>query len=214
MPKRQIPWAHIFLEAMFVVLGVVLAFAANEWRTNRADRAAGVAAATSITEEIKLNRGAVHNSLVYHMAVVDSLSAFQRRSTSPQQVPSINYFPRGFISQSASGLLSTAWEVASTTGVINHVPYDDIVTMSRVYDRQSAYQEQAKTTGDILFEKIYDGGTESVLRNYRNHTGILLTFIYVECALLEQYDDAIRTLRTEDTDLSLPTVERCTYFRR
>ena len=210
-----IPWKQIALESAFVVLGVVLALAANEWRNTRADRAAGVRAANAIREELKLNREAVHGSLQYHIQVSDSLIAFDRRGPRPGDAPGYQTFPRGFISPASSSVLSTAWEVAGTTGAINHVPYDEVLLMSHVYDKQEAYKKQTNTAGDLIYKTIYESGTDGVRRNYRNLNGILQTFVYIECDLLGQYDEALATLGDQGnggnkTAAAFP--ERCTYY--
>jgi type II secretory pathway pseudopilin PulG len=53
-------------QAALVVFGVVLAFAANEWREAAADRRRAGEALTSIREELAANRDAAAASAAYH----------------------------------------------------------------------------------------------------------------------------------------------------
>lgn len=214
MTRKNIPWAQIILESAFVVFGVVLALAANEWRGNRADKAAGKAAAVTIGEEVLLNRESVVAAISYHIQVSDSLAAFSRRNAQTNRIPGLDLFPRGFISTTGSNLLTTAWEVAAVTGAINHIPYSDVLAMSRVYDKQSAYRSQSQTAGDLIYKQIFEGGTDAVRNNYRNLLGIIQTFVYVECGLIKQYDQAIAELAINTGPDPLPVIDRCQYYLR
>lgn len=73
-----------FLEAMFVVLGVVLALAANEWRQGRADHRQSEQALASITEELKANREAIAASMEYHHGLMEMLTAKHEEGWAPQ----------------------------------------------------------------------------------------------------------------------------------
>ena len=79
-------------EAFFVVLAVVLALAANEWRQGRADREQARGALASIVEELEANRQAVSESLQYHQSRLELIVRMQQSS----QAPDGRDFPRGF----------------------------------------------------------------------------------------------------------------------
>jgi hypothetical protein len=66
LSRPKIDWRPILLEAAFVVLGVVLALGANEWRKSYVDRRNAEAALASIREELQANRTVVGESFDYH----------------------------------------------------------------------------------------------------------------------------------------------------
>ncbi len=175
-------------ESAFVVLGVTLALAANEWRESRMHRRQAEAAVASIVEELRANRAGVASSLAYHRSRLDTLYAHREGDW----VPPLQLFSRGFISPAQ--LDQTAWTSASETGTLTHIPYAEVLRLSRVYAQQARYGDQARIVGEILYAELYEGGRESVLQNRRNLTGIIETFRYREGQLLETYDSVLAAL--------------------
>src|SRR5687768_9708734 len=69
-PERRPRWRELagpaMFEAAFVVLGVILALAANEWRETRVHRAEAASARTAIANELRENRRLLDSSRAYH----------------------------------------------------------------------------------------------------------------------------------------------------
>ena len=82
-----------FFEAFFVILGVLLALGANEWRQNAAAEEQAEAALTSILAEQRANREDIQAAHDYHTDQV----AMLRKKTEAGETPTGNDFPRGFI---------------------------------------------------------------------------------------------------------------------
>ena len=181
-----------FFEAVFVVLGVVLALAANEWREARTHREQGRAALASIVEELRANRDGVAASLEYHRSRLDTLRAHRP----DDWTPSIQLFARGFIFPAQVG--RTAWTSASETGTLSHMPYADVLRISRAYAEQARYEDQARAAGQIVFASLYEGGHAAVLRNHRNLAGLIETFRYRETQLVATYDSVLAGLPPSD----------------
>src|SRR5687768_1486085 len=180
-------------ESAFVVLGVILALAANEWRESRMHRREAEAAVTSIVEELRANRDAVASSMAYHRSRLDTLEAHRGDGW----VPSLQLFSRGFIAPAQ--LDQTAWTSASETGTLTHIPYAEVLRLSRVYAQQARYADQARIVGEIVYRELYAGGAESVLRNRRNLGGIIGTFWYREGQLVSTYDSVLAALGSSAT---------------
>ena len=170
------------MEASFVVLGVVLALAANEWREARVDRREAAAALASITEELASNRSAVASSLEYH----DALLAMLQRSRTDGTALDADRFTRGFVSPAQ--LHRTGWESASETGVLGHMEYATVLHLARAYAQQARYEEQARSVGEIIYGEYYRGGAEALLANPHGLASLIGTFAYRERQLLESYD--------------------------
>jgi hypothetical protein len=210
-PSRlwAIDWRPILLEAFFVVLGVVLALAANEWRQAIADRRSAATALESIREELDANRQSVLRSLRYHLQLSDTLrvimrqAATRRDSASP---PDIRVFTQGFVHPAQ--LLGTAWETAAATDAVRHIAHDDVLVLARIYDQQRRYATQSEQIGALIYGEIFARGTGAVIRNYANLASIIAAFWYRECELLLGYDQTLTELRAGSAERrELP--ERC-----
>lgn len=170
-------------EAVFVVLGVVLALGANEWREARAQRQQAQTALAEIIAEVDANQEAVEQSLRYHRALIDTLRVYQASSTEP---PPVRLFSRGFVFPAQ--VYRTAWTSASETGALSHMDYADVLRFSKVYAQQDVYAAQAQSLGQIVYQEIYRGGSRSIAANYRNLTDIIGTFAFRERELVETYE--------------------------
>ena len=68
------------VETISVVLGVVLALAANAWHDRRTHAAEAQEAMTAIRSELAVNDSVLHVKLIYHRAMLDSLTALLART--------------------------------------------------------------------------------------------------------------------------------------
>lgn len=185
---RQALTSSLF-EAFFVVLGVILALAANEWRQNVADREQGHEALRSVVEEIRTNQGMVQESLEYHGGLLEMIGEAAQESAPP---PARN-FPRGFVSPAR--VFKTAWLAASETGALSHIPYETVLELSRVYSHQDRYETQARLAGELIYTELFRGGTDAILENYINLATLIGTFRYREAQLIDLYATALAALK-------------------
>lgn len=177
-------------EAGFVVLGVVLALAANEWRQARADESQSRQAVVSILEELKSNREAMAASMDYHHGLMEMLMAEHEEGW----VPEARQFPRGFVFP--AGVSRTAWETASETGALSKTDFEVVVELSKIYAQQERYEFQARSVGEIIYAEMFRGGTAAIAENYRNFITIIGTFAYREKQMIELYDLILAEMET------------------
>jgi hypothetical protein len=200
-PRLRIDWRPILLEAFFVVLGVVLALTANEWRQAIADHRSATTALESIREELDANRQSVLLSLKYHLQLSDTLRAILRQGVArgdSAAPPDIRVFSQGFVHPAQ--LLSTAWETAAATEAVRHMAHDDVLVLARIYDQQRRYATQSDQIGALIYGEIFARGTRGVVRNSINLASIIGAFWYRECELLLGYDQALTELRRSSTE--------------
>lgn len=179
----------IFLEAFFVVMGVVIAFSANEYREYQNRQEAVSVAIASILNEVETNSQLLASSANYHQNLWDTLSAFSRQNVSKAD---IRIFNRGFISPAS--LQSTAWEAAKATNVVRDIPYPIVEAISEIYTGQQSYEAQTRSVGNLIYQSMFNDGTDGILNNYRNLISIISAFSYRERQMTAQYQKAIKTL--------------------
>lgn len=193
MSRWPIWLPRVLAESVLIVLSVLLALAADEWRESRRHRREAATAQREIVEELRTNRNAVREALRYHSTLVDTLAAHRDSAWTP----SPRLFSRGFVAPAQ--LSQTAWSSASETGTLTHMDYRTVLELSRVYAQQERYEVQARAIGQILYNELYQGGTGSVVRNHRNLASIIGAFRYRERELLEVYARTLAPLSMSDT---------------
>ena len=175
-------------EATFVVLGVVLALAANEWREARIHREEGESAKLAIVNELQQNRRLLDSSRAYHARLTSGIFA-----APPTQTFSPDYFRNGFIMPAQ--VSSTAWEVASETGALAHIPYDQVLAISQVVAMQRRYDAMSVSTGQLIYSELYRIGPAGMVTNARNLAAIIGAFSYRERLLITQIDSTLAALK-------------------
>lgn len=190
MATRDIRWLPILLEALFVVLGVVLALMANEWRESRSQARQAEAVLESVRQEILANRGAVLEAVTYHIQLSDTLTNLARQGI--HALSNNHLFTRGYIAPPE--LYHTAWDAAHATGTIAYMDYEAILTLAKVYEAQRTYREQVQQSGQLIYQKLFEEGHRGILDHIPNLNTLISTFWYQECKLLGRYDETLTTL--------------------
>src|SRR5918999_2492495 len=206
--RRTIDWRPILLEAFFVVLGVVLALAANEWRQGQAARRSAATALASVREELEANRQSVLPSVQYHLRLSDTLGVIRRQAAArgdSASLPSPRVFSEGFVHPAQ--LLSTAWEAAAATEAVRHMAHDDVLVLARIYEQQRRYATQSEQIGSLIYAEIFARGMGGMIRNYANLHSIIAALWFRECELLLGYDRTLAELRASTGVRDVP--ERC-----
>jgi hypothetical protein len=180
-------------EAAFVVLGVILAFAANEWRQNNADKAQSRQAIAAIIQELKANRALVVSAKDYHQNILQNIY----QSAEQNGPPGFELFSRGFVAPARTS--RTAWASASETGALAKTDYMTVMELSKAYALQGYYEAQARSIGDIIYAEIFKNGTQSVLDNYSHLGSTISTLLYREIELITAFDNTIAALNSEQT---------------
>ena len=147
--EEKLRWLPILLEAFIVVLGVVLALAVNEWREHYNRNQHAETALEGILSELDVNRKAIDSALTYHLQLADTLRGFmrqasQRRASTALPYPDARLFSKGYIAPAT--LLTTAWDAANATDAVTYMNYADVLMLSRMYEKQRNYEDQARQT--------------------------------------------------------------------
>ena len=191
-PSEPTRWRRLLgpaiLEAFLLTLGIALALAGEEWREARQHRQRARAAAVAIGEELRTNRAAVASAAAYHSSLMDTL----RRILPSSPPPDMRLFNRGFVAPAP--VASGAWQTASETGVLEHIPHAVVLKLSRVYGPQARYERQAEIVGGLVYGELYRGGAGGIAGNHRNLSFLLGAFLYRERQLLALYDSTIAVL--------------------
>lgn len=181
----QMGWRSAVFQAVLVVLGVVLGFAITEWQNDRAEKAEAQHALAGIIEELGSNHTAVKEARLYHEEKQQDLAAAQKANTPPD----IRDFNRGFVAPAQ--LSGAAWTSASEVGALSHLPFDKVLSLSKIYALQASYMQQQATVGNIIYSEIFAEGAQGMLKNPAGLRSVIATFQYREQQLEEAYAAAI-----------------------
>ena len=179
---KEIAFKPIIIEVLFLVVGVALAFAANEYREYRAELKRSELALESVLEEVKQNRSAVEVSLNYHSSLMDTLNKviqgnYQRIARGQKKVDvDIRLFGRGFISPART--LSTSWDAAKSVNAVSAMEYKDVLKVSRLYAKQDGYERQAQMVGSVIYRGMFEKGALVIVHNYEFLAVIICTFYW------------------------------------
>jgi hypothetical protein len=131
----------------------------------------------------------VASAAAYHSSLIDSL----RRIPLAAPPPDMRMFNRGFVAPAP--VASGAWQTASETGVLEHIPHAVVLRLSRAYGPQARYERQAEIVGGLMYTELYRGGAGTIAANYRNLGYLLGAFLYRERQLLVLYDSTLTCSR-------------------
>lgn len=181
----QMGWRSAVFQAALVVLGVVLGLAVTQWQTDAAQQAEAHHALDGIMEEIGANHTAVKEARAYHDEKLKILAEAQKANT-PLDIRS---FDRGFVAPAQ--LSNAAWTSASEVGALAHLPFDKVLSLSKVYSSQAAYMQQQVTAGNIIYTEIFAEGSQGMLNHGPGLRSLIATFQYREQQLEAAYAAAL-----------------------
>lgn len=185
-PSTKDQLKSALFEAFFVVLAICLAYIVNEWSENKKQQKQADHALHSIFIELEENRKSLESSAAYHQTLLTMIQA----NVESNLQPSIRDFPKGFAKPAQ--LFDTAWQTATETGVIQKMDYDMIIELSRLYVMQDQYMAQTKIIGEIIYNELFNNGTQQIIANYRNLGTIIMTLRYREKPLIKQLEDFLK----------------------
>jgi hypothetical protein len=165
--SSRIPWLQLGLEAFFVLLGVLLALALDEWRQGRREQKVVALALQNIRNEIKENRAEVQRAIDWHRDLLSRL----------EKTPDMN------ISFKPAILRNNAWQAAQSSQAAANMQFSSVAAFSRMEDMQDLYQGFVTNVTPLF----YSNGPGPP-------TMILYDFVYFEELLLQVYDEAERVI--------------------
>jgi hypothetical protein len=179
-------------QGALVVLGVLLGFLITEWQADQSRKADADHALASIIEEIGANRDAIIAARDYHAEHINLIE----QSVSTNKPLDVRSFPRGFIAPAQTA--NAAWTSASETGALSHLPFDKVLSLSRVYSQQAAYQQQQATVATVLYTNLFEGGAEGIVRQATGLRALISAFHHREQQLERAYSAALKGPDTAD----------------
>jgi hypothetical protein len=192
--SRRFRWPvwlpRVLFESALIVFSVLLALAVDEWRDsrNQADRAR--VAVDAIVAELQGNRRAAERALAFHREITATLGALAAKREQPSREVAF-----GGLLQPARAV-STAWTSARATGTLDQLPYDLVLRVSRVYERQSSYDElTTQRVADIYIDIRRRGADEVLIAGYQGFITLASDFANREQELIANYDTVLSLLR-------------------
>ena len=195
--NNRLSISGLVLEAFFVVLGVFLAIAANEWREQKDREAHAAAAREGILAEIEENKKAVEAAFSYHAELLKTLNQFAQDKAAgktEREYPERSVFYRGFAQPAR--VVTTAWDAARETDALRYMNYEDVLQFSQIYALQRNYELQAQIVGQVFYGAMLAEGVEGIQRNYAHLSEIIGTFWYREKQLVESYQQGLDSLNS------------------
>lgn len=181
------------VETFSVVLGIVLALAANAWHDRRVHQESACEALRAIRTELASNDSLVRSKLQYHTAMRDSLAALLAR-TRTAEVPGGLLAIKNWNGLSPTQLLDDAWQTARSTQELEYLPYDLVIGLSRTY----AIQQRIGDANRGFYAAVYTpafasggvaaiGAMHSFLSDLTSNESHLLEQFAVELRIVARY---------------------------
>ena len=171
-PSSRIPWLKLGVETFFVILGVFLALALDEWRQARREREVVVLALQNIQAEIEDNRKQVREALAYHRELLGRLEKTPRMKN---------------VAFRLAILRNNAWQAAQSSQAAARMDFPSVAAFSKMAELQELYQGVLANLMPLIYAKGSGSGQESP-------ASIFHDLIYFEQMLLQAYDEAERVI--------------------
>jgi hypothetical protein len=160
------------IETFSVVLGIVLALAANTWHDRRVHEQSACEALRAIRSELGSNDSVVHAKLPYHEAMNDSLAALLGRTRGPVVPNGLRAIPN-WVGLSPAQLLDDAWQTTRSTQDVQYLPYDVVIQLSRAYAAQQRITDQSRGFYAAVYTPAFATGGVSAIAAMQSFLGDL-----------------------------------------
>ena len=179
-------FAALGRDVVLVVLGAMLALAADEWRETRQRRERVRVALAGIRDELRANAQRVDSARARHLRVVDTLQKLQASGA----LPPPQVWANGM--WNPASVTSAAWDAARETGALADMPMETVLQLARVYHSQDDYSRLSDGLGVDIMNDVRQLGMEAVLRDrYVQFIPIAIDASNRERALLRRYGQVL-----------------------
>ncbi|MFB3134018.1 MAG: hypothetical protein ACE10K_15985 [Rhodothermales bacterium] len=186
----------MLLEVFFIMLGVMVALAANEWREGRALDKRTDAALENIRLEILRNQQTLQQRLPYHEALHDSLTSYlpELRNVSFQDVDG----RRLGMSRGSFFIIvyDAAWQTALTSQTLPNVDFETLTLLSNIYQFQAYLKTIEERATSVMTPANVQG--ENLYYAFILFRLSLMDIVELEQNLLSFYDAALQRLSPEE----------------
>lgn len=189
---RRLPWGTLLVEALFTVVAILLALAADDWRQKREERELTDAALHSFARELRDNQHRLAELRPYHDSLAVGFRKAAQRLDRGEQVGFSDVHPE-FRGIAPPMLLSTAWETALTTGALRHVDYRLVNDLAALY----ASQRSLGAINQTMFEAVVSPdviGRGDYAIALRLGSVFFADVVPLEQRLAERYEDMLKRL--------------------
>ena len=169
----KIDWSNHTIGFFSALFGILIAFELDEWRETRSHREEARNAFDKLKQEIQINKNSLHTSVTTNLQLLDLLEngllphindKLQYIGTAKAATvinSKIKTIARIDLNDTTSSTIHapvvitmgsllhpilhySAWESAKTTGVINYIDYEKVLTISYVYNASRITEELAE----------------------------------------------------------------------
>jgi len=183
--RESISWGVLVVEMTAIMLSVVLGFMLNEWRQERAERAATERASTILVRELETNLQITEGRRSQLLPFRDTLIVLAEQeghdaTLEPARVGMTNLPPYVF--------MDGAYEAARASGALAAMDFGTIEAVTRAYSIQQIWRDQSW----LAAEWFHEGRFETV----KDMQAVLTTLLSPELPAYQEW--AIRVLGGED----------------
>jgi hypothetical protein len=176
-------------DIVLIVLGALLALAADEWREGRERSRRAQLAVGAIRAELEANLAMVEEARALHIRMRDTLRGYVSR----RELPPPRVYGGGVVRPAP--VTATAWDAARETGVLAELPYALVLRIAPVYEAQARYRTLTDGVVREMTTDVMRLGFEPVLRDRAAQIAALdEDFSNRELAMAERYRRALAGL--------------------
>ena len=175
---------EILIEALFMLVAVVLAFAIEEWREERELDGIAAQAREAILQEVARNREELLSSKPATLATLDALEA---RAAPGAAAAS----PDPAVNLQLSLLSTAAWRTAQSMEASRRMDYAWLLQISQTYELQAIYLDAQAATVEALVEyrtREDEAARRAAVRTLLGRVRVLESFGQ---SLEDDYDDIL-----------------------
>ena len=145
-------------EAVLILIGLLGAFALDEWQDARARETRVEALLSAIRAELEANLRQHGEASAYNSQVAETV---WEQATEGVEVVPVSAYPKGlFIGPE---LTSAAWVTAQNDTALNDVPIEKVLMLARVYEIQRTYTDDFNTLANNMYALLLETD-DNVLR--------------------------------------------------
>ena len=191
-PRRRDWLLRGTFEAVLILIGLLGAFALDEWQDARARAERVEALVTAIRAELEANLRQHEEASAYNTEVADGI--WDQAASGVEVVPPSTY-PKGLLM--GPRLTSAAWVTAQNDTALSDVPIEQMLTLARIYEMQQKYIDDVNTLMNNLYALLLQPSDEARVDGLANPLrmgGVLRDFASRGRLLVDEYRAALEQL--------------------
>ncbi|ALO17259.1 hypothetical protein L21SP5_03659 [Salinivirga cyanobacteriivorans] len=181
--------SDLLIQIISVTIGVFLGFLISNWAdTNKKNKQTKLLR-NNVIAEIKNNKKRIENVIVYHKMLRDSARHYWTED--------LNKPPNFFDGIKSPTLTNGAFETGIQTGLVNGFSFDEIQNVNNTYTVQTSYNELKSLMLSSFMNLSFDESSKGLKTFYRILAFSMTDVVYLDEALLEDYNKLLEQLKAE-----------------